>query len=127
MQEIREAEHWLKSAQKLMKVTEEGREKYTVVVAQCIHSIIRANDALSTRFLNRHALRHDQAPKLFLELIQSNKIPSEYAPLRSIVTDAVQLKSHVDYRGKEMSKKEAIEWLRNAEKFLKRAKGVLEG
>lgn len=48
-----------------------------MIVAQCIHSVIRANDALSMNFLGRRAIRHDIAPRLFLELIEENKIPCD--------------------------------------------------
>ena len=117
MRDLKETEHWLNSAKKLFNDPSEDREKYTVVVAQCIHSIIKTNDALSMRFFGRRAMRHDEAPKLFLELIRENKIPSEYANLRKIVTEAVQLKSKVDYKGKEISKTEAKRWISKAEKF----------
>jgi len=59
-------------------------EKYTVVIAQSIHSIIRANDALTTKFLKKRAVRHDEAPLLFLELVRLNKIPAKLAKLQQI-------------------------------------------
>lgn len=125
MREIKEAEHWLKSAKMLLAEPSMDREKYTVAVAQCIHSIIRANDALSMNFIGRRAVRHDDAPKLFLELISENKIPSKYANLRRTITDAVQLKSKVDYKGVEMSKADAKRWMNKAEKFLSAARDSL--
>lgn len=100
-------------------------ERYTVVVAQSIHSIIRANDALTVEFLGRQAMRHDDAQRLFLDLVRLNKIPSKFADLRKIIIAAVQLKSKADYRGIEVSKKEAEKWVRNAEKFLDSARECL--
>lgn len=47
MRELKEAEFWLQSANKLLNSKNPDREKYTVVVAQTIHSIIRANDAMT--------------------------------------------------------------------------------
>ncbi len=93
MREINEAEDWLRSAKTLLEGSSASRERYTVIVAQCIHSIIRANDALSMNFLGRHAIRHDTAPRLFLELIEENKIPLRYANLRKTINDAVQLQN----------------------------------
>lgn len=121
MREIKEAECWLKSAKMLFDESSTNREKYTVVVAQCIHSIIRANDALSMHFLGRCAMRHDDAPRLFLELICENKIESKYAILRDVITRSVQLKSKVDYKGLEMSKTDAKRWITKAENFYKAA------
>lgn len=123
MRELKEAEFWLESAKKLMDSATQDREKYTVLVAQAIHSIIKANDALSIKFLKRKAFRHDEAMELFKELIRLNKIPSKFADLRTmIIIPAVQTKSKVDYKGIEMSKTEAEKWIRNAEKFLACAK-----
>lgn len=120
MREIKEAEFWLKSAKDLFDSPILHREKYTVVVAQTIHSIIKANDALTLKFLRKRAMRHDDAPKLFLDLIKFNKIPSKFADLRkSIIIPAVKTKSRADYKGIEVSKTEAERWIRMGEKFLK--------
>ncbi len=121
MRELKEAEHWLASARRLVGDPSEDREKYTVAVAQCIHSLIRANDALTMRFLKKQALRHDDAPRLFLDLIEGKKIPAGHAELRKTLNDAVQLKSKVEYRGVEMSKADAERWIRRTEKFLEAA------
>ena len=123
MREINEAEDWLRSAKTLLEGSSASRERY--IVAQCIHSVIRANDALSMNFLGRRAIRHDTAPRLFLELIEENKIPLRYANLRKTINDAVQLKSKVDYQGAEMSKADAKRWVNKAEKFLSAAKDSL--
>lgn len=127
MRELKEAEFWLQSASELLDSKNLDREKYTVVVAQAIHSIIRANDAMTLKFLGKRALRHDDAPLLFLKLIQLNKIHSKFSGLRtSIITPAIQLKSKADYKGVEMSKSDAEKWVRKAEKFLNSAKESLE-
>ncbi len=125
MKELKEAEVWLESAKKALNYNGSEREKYTVVVAQSIHSIIRANDALTLRFLGRQAMRHDDAQRLFLELVRLNKIPAKFSELRNIIISAVQMKSKADYRGIEVSKKEAEKWIRNAEQFLNSAKECL--
>lgn len=125
MREVKEALQWLESAKHLMESPESDREKYTVVVAQCIHSIIRANDALSIRFLKKRAMKHDDAIRLFLELIEANKIPSNYSHLRKTLKESIQLKSRVDYKGMEISKGEAERWINRAEKFLTAVKKSL--
>lgn len=126
MKELKEADFWLWSAKNLLKSESTDREKYTVVVAHAIHSIIRANDALTLKFLGKRAIRHDDAPGLFLKLIQQNKIPSEYAKLRNTITEAIQLKSKADYKGITVSKSEAEKWIRKAEKFLKSAQDCIQ-
>ncbi len=72
-------------------------------------------------------MRHDDAPRLFLEITRLNKIlSSKFADLRSIITSAVLMKSKADYKGIEISKKDAEKWIRNAEKYLTSAKEALE-
>lgn len=126
MKELNEAKVWLESAKTAFDSKTLEREKYTVVVAQAIHSIIRANDALTMRFLDKQAMRHDEAQNLFIDLVRLNKIPSKFSGLRSIIIAAVQLKSKADYRGIDVSKNEAEKWVKNAEKFLNSAKECLE-
>ncbi|MDI6639953.1 MAG: hypothetical protein QMD78_03930 [Methanocellales archaeon] len=126
MKELKEAEFWLESAKDLMDVMSPDKEKYTVAVAQAIHSIIRANDALTLKFLKKRAMRHDDAVRLFRDLIGLNKIPSKFADLGSaIIIPAVQTKSKADYKGIEVSKAEAERWLRKAQKFIECAKECL--
>lgn len=126
MKELKEAEVWLESAKKALNSDIAERERYTVAVAQTIHSIIRANDALTLKFLGKQGMRHDDAPRLFLELVRLNKIPSKFADLRIIIISAVQVKSKADYKGIEVSKSEAEKWIRNAEKYVNSAKECLE-
>lgn len=58
-----------------------------------IHSIIKANDALTFRFLNTTARRHDDARRLFEELIRRNFIKSEYSRYKQTIQDAITNKS----------------------------------
>lgn len=126
MKELKEAEFGLESAKALLDFESQGTEKYTVVIAQSIHSIIKANDALTLKFLNKRAIRHDDAPQLFLELVRLNKIPAKFADLRTtVLMPAIQTKSKVDYKGLWSSKADAEKWVRNAEKFLSSAKECL--
>lgn len=127
MRELNEAEFWLQSAKNLFNSEIETSEKYTVIVAQSIHSIIRANDALTLKFLNKRAIKHLEAPKLFLSLIKLNKIPTKFADLRkTIIEPAIQTKSKADYKGLFVSKTEAEKWIRLAERFLNSAKECLK-
>lgn len=127
MREINEAEFWLRSAKNLLDYDIQESEKYTVVVAQSIHSIIRANDALTLKFLNKRAIKHLEAPELFSELIRQNKIPSNYADLKkTVLLPAIETKSKADYKGLHASKSDAERWVRLAENFLNSAKACLK-
>lgn len=126
MREVKEAEFWLNAAKELLKNPVLDREKFTVIVAQSIHSIIRANDALTLNFLNKRATRHDDAQKLFLDLVRLNKIPSRYAELRKVVLlPAIMTKSKADYKGLNANRKDAEKWINLAERFLNAVKECL--
>ena len=118
MKELKEAEAWLYGA-KALSESNLPEEKYTVVVAMCVHSIIKANDALTSRFLFRTAIRHEKASELFLKLVEQGKIDKKYDSLRrEILIPAIRLKSFVDYRGATTTRDSAQTWLDNAKKFI---------
>lgn len=122
MSDIKEAEFWLAGAKGLLNSQVQDSEKYTVVVAQCIHSIIKANDALTMKFLSKRAIKHQEAAELFLRLVRENKIPSRFSDLRkSILEPAIQTKSKADYKGLRASKTDAEKWTRLAERFFNMA------
>jgi uncharacterized protein (UPF0332 family) len=126
MRDVKEAEAWLESARALLENEAMGEERYTVAVAQSIHSIIRANDALTIKFLGKRAIRHEDCPRMFLDMVTGNKIPPQYANLRKdILLPSVQTKSQADYKGASFSKKEALSWIGKAERFLKASKECL--
>ena len=104
MSDLEEAEAWLGAAEFLQERKDLGRARFTVVAALSIHSMIKANDALTMRFLRRRSTRHEDAPRLFRDLVAQNKIPSEYAALRDSLSDAVADKPDFDYKGGEVSR-----------------------
>lgn len=127
MREINEAKFWLESAKQLFTSEFTLPEKYTVVIAQCVHSIIRANDALTIKFLGRRAIKHKEAISLFLDLIKFNKIPSRFADLRkTVLQPAIEIKSRADYKGLIAGKSDAERWIKLAEKFLSCVKECLK-
>jgi uncharacterized protein (UPF0332 family) len=102
-----------------------GRERFTVAVAQAIHGLIKANDALTMRFLRRHSTRHEDAALLFRDIILQHKIDQKHAPLRKLLTESTSRKSEFDYGGAETGRNEAERWLRDVEKFVKTAREIL--
>ena len=125
MRELEEARLWLATARTLFEDSSKGKERFTVVVAQAIHGLIRANDALTVHFLDRRSTRHEDAAKLFRELIRQNKIPGEHAGLRDVIVEAIADKSDFDYKGTEVSQAQAMRWLRKTERFLDSVDDVL--
>ena len=120
MKELNEAKTWLFGAKAVFNSKLKETERFTVVVAMCVHAVIRANDALTTKFLKKKAFRHDEAPELFMELVRKRIISNEDRGLRDeILGPAVQIKSGVDYRGQRVNNLKAAEWIASAEKFLK--------
>lgn len=93
-----QAKLWLKGAIYIANHEGEDRDKYPVAVAMLVHSIIKANDALTFKFLNTTARRHDDARRLFEDLIKKNFVKSEYASYRDIIQDAINNKAKAEYR-----------------------------
>jgi len=87
-------------------------------VAQAIHALIKANDALTMKYLGLRSTRHEDAAVLFGDLIKQNKVDPKLADLRRLLTRAVAEKSNYDYKGTEVSKATASGWLRDVERFL---------
>lgn len=116
-----QAKLWLEGAKYIANYSYEGRDKYTVAISMAIHSIIKANDALTFKFMNATARRHDDARRLFEDLIKKNFVKSEYANYNQIIQDAINNKAKADYRGAFFSKNDFEEMKRKAEKFIKMA------
>jgi hypothetical protein len=64
-----EAKIWMQGAEYVSNLGS-GREKYSVAVSMAIHSILKANDALTLKFLGMIARRHDDARRLYEDLIK---------------------------------------------------------
>lgn len=114
---LREAGCWLMSAEQSLDISEH-EERFTVAVAQAIHSLIRANDALTLKYLRRRAFRHEQSISLFQELIRQNKIPSKESKVGDILVKAIHEKSSYEYKGEYASKADAEKWIYGAKKFI---------
>ena len=118
-----QAKIWLESAKET--ALKENREKYSVGIAMLIHSVIKANDALTMKFLNTTAKRHDDAKVLFQELIKRNFIKAEYSNYKDIIQEAINNKAKAEYRAGYFSKNDFDDLLRKSEKFIKMCKEVL--
>ena len=124
MSDLNEAEIWFEAA-KAVYGSARGREKYTVAVAQAIHALTKANDALTVKYLGLRSKRHEDAAKLFGDLVKQSKIDSKFADRRKLLTKAAAEKSDFDYKGIEVSKTTASRWLREVERFLEMVRTIL--
>ena len=120
-----QAQFWLKAAKNILEDSSSSNEKYAVSVAQAIHAIIKANDALTFKYLNQVAQRHDEARKLFEELIKRNFIKCEYSHYKDIIQEAITQKARAEYRAVFFSKNDAENMIRKAEKFLKMVEEII--
>jgi hypothetical protein len=116
---------WLDAAKYAVSLSDAPNAKYIVGTAMAIHAIIKANDALSFKFLNTTAHRHDDARRLFEDIIRRNLIKSEYAGNKRIIQDAINNKARAEYRISSFSKSEAEDMIRKAEKFIMMADTVI--
>jgi len=114
-----QAKLWLEGAKYIGDYNSEDRDKYAVAVAMTIHSIIKANDALTFKFMNTTARRHDDARRLFEDLVKRNFIKTKHANYSQIIQEAINNKAKAEYRISFFSKNDFEDMKRKAEKFLK--------
>lgn len=120
-----QAKLWLEGAKYIANLSLENKDKYAVAVSMAIHSILKANDALTFKFMNITAKRHDDARRLFEDLIKKNFVKAEYANYKNLIQDAITNKAKAEYRGAFFSKNDFEQMKGKAEKFLKMAEGVI--
>lgn len=118
-----EAEAWLEGARKTLGRGGDGSAN--VCCAQAIHGIIRANDALSLKFLGRKSTRHDDLPFLFRKLLKQNKIKSEERKFEPVLAKAMVSKSSADYGKAEFSRGDAEFFVQEAGDFIGMVRGYI--
>ena len=119
-----QSEIWFKAA---ILITENnaGKNVYSVAVAMLVHSIIKANDALTFKFLKTTAKRHDEARRLFEDLIKNNLINSEKAKYKNTIQEAINNKAKAEYRINYFSKNDFEDMRRKTEKFIEMVSGYI--
>ncbi|HLC96990.1 MAG TPA: HEPN domain-containing protein [Candidatus Nanoarchaeia archaeon] len=118
-----QAKLWSKSAEYIADSDSEA--KYAVAVSMVIHAIIKANDALTFKFMATTARRHDDARRLFEDLIKKNFVKAEYSNYKQIIQDAINNKAQADYRGAFFSKQDFEDMKRKAERFIRMAGEII--
>lgn len=113
-----QAKLWLQAAEHIATEGISESDRYAVAIAMLIHAIIKGNDALTYKFMNLTARRHDDARRLFEDLIKKNVVPAQYADYAQIIQEAVNLKAKAEYRGAYFSKNEYVSLERKAKKFV---------
>lgn len=117
---IGEATSWLEGSTRALEAGDSN-----VACAMAIHSIIRANDALCLKFLNRKATRHDDAHMMFNRILNQGKLPAKEKEHAFAVARAMQNKSGADYGKMEFSQEQAKNTVNDAGEFLKMAESHL--
>ncbi len=120
-----QAKIWLQSADEAASSSHESNARYAVACSMAIHAIIKANDALTFKFMNTTARRHDDARRLYEDLIKKNFVKAEYAKYNQIIQDAISSKAKAEYRGAYFSKGEFEDLKRKADKFMKMAEEII--
>ena len=120
-----QAKFWLEGAQYVANLSSEDKNKYSVGVAMAVHAIIKANDSLTFKFMNVTAKRHDDARRLFEDLVKRNFVKAEYSSYKEIIQDAISNKAKAEYRGAFFSKNDFEQMQRKAEKFMKMAGEII--
>ena len=115
---IKEADEWLVSAKDKLEAAESDHSAANVCCALAVHAIIRANDALSLKFLRIKATRHDDAPVMFSKLLQQNKLGRENLRFLRLLQKAMADKSGADYGKKIFSYEDAKKYAEEAEEFV---------
>lgn len=120
-----QAKLWLEGAKYIADYKSEGKDKYVVAIAMTIHSVIKANDALTFKFTGNTARRHDDARRLFEDLVKKNYVKAKYSGYGQIIQEAVNNKAKAEYRAAFFSKNDFEAMKRSAEKFLKMAEEII--
>jgi uncharacterized protein (UPF0332 family) len=115
---LEEAKIWLKTAEMALKEANHNKASIPVACAEAIHSIIRANDALTLHFLGKKSTRHDDAPYLFLELIKQGKLERKDDAHVEFLMQAMRSKSGADYGKEEFTLKQAEYFVSKANEYL---------
>ncbi len=82
-------------------------------------------DTLTFKFMAVTAKRHDDARRLFEDLIKKNFVKPIYADYKNIIQDAITNKAKAEYRGAYFSKADFEDLRRKAEKFIKMAEEIV--
>ena len=107
---------WLRSAEATLKSG--GERSEVVATAEAIHSIIRANDALTMALAGRKGTRHDDAPLMFKRLVREGKIEERHIRFAALLHEAMGAKGGADYGRAVITKKEAEYFVKGAEDFI---------
>ena len=109
---------WLKAADYIGGLKNSENAKYSVAISMAIHALIKANDALTYKFLNVTARRHDDARRLFEEMIRSGCLDSSFAHHKDTLQDAINSKARAEYKGAYFSKADFLRMQRKAADFV---------
>jgi len=121
-----ESEGWFDSARHGLIEAEGEESRANVCCAQAIHAIIRANDALSLKFLGYKSTRHDDAAIVFMKIVRAGKLPEDTEHFRDLIAQAMRDKSGADYGKSTFSYEDAQKYVELSAEFIAMVKDVLK-
>ena len=122
---LKEAEAWLVSAKDKLALAEDEEAEASVCCALAIHAVIRANDAVTLKFLRLKATRHDDAPAIFSKLLQQGKVGNENRRFLRLLQKAAVDKSGADYGKCSFNYEDAEKYVKETEEFVAAAKNLV--
>ena len=111
-----EADHYIEDA--VARVQRDDEYSPSVAVAHATDALILAVDVLCHEHNEPVSRRHDNASKVFLQLIHDKKIPESASQWRRLLAKAHAERTAIQYRGTMVSRAEARRFVREAQGFL---------
>jgi|SRR3989344_5701043 len=121
-----QAKCWLVGAKHIASLEKNNSDTYSVAVAMLIHAILKANDTLTQKFLEKTPQKHDDARKFFDEMIKKGLISATYSQYSQTIQEAVEDKRDAEYKITYFSKSDYEDLERKAEKFIKMVEGIIK-
>lgn len=116
---LADARMWLRSAKAAFAEVGKAERAEVVACAEAIHSIIRANDALTMALLGIKGTRHDDAPTVFKRLVRDRKVEEKHMRFAMLLFKAMGAKSGADYGRADITKADACYFVSGAEEFIR--------
>ena len=112
-----EAQSWLASAKEKL-ATPDDEAAANVCCALAIHAIIRANDAVTLKFLHQKATRHDDAAAMFSKVLEQGKVAAGNRRFLRLLQKAAVDKSGADYGKSTFTLEDAKSYVQDTEEFV---------
>lgn len=90
----------------------------SLAISYASQAVILAIDALCHRYAVPTARRHDEASRIYLDLLRTHRLTEDAAQWRELVSRAISHKALFQYHGELTSRKEAQRFVRQVDGFV---------